>query len=144
MADLIRKPAITASSVLVARRMQGQARHGTGPEMAVRRLLYASGLRYRLQWKVPGMPRRTMDIAFPGRRVAIFVDGCFWHSCPIHVTSPKANSDWWRTKLDRNRGRDLETTTHLEGEGWVVMRFWEHEDPVGVAARIAAVVRASG
>ncbi|MER5482752.1 very short patch repair endonuclease [Streptomyces sp. NPDC002812] len=134
---------ISASSAEVSRRMRLQSRRDTRPEMAVRRLLHGSGLRYRLQWKVPGMSRRTIDVAFPGRRVAVFVDGCFWHGCPDHATSPKANSEWWRAKLDRNGERDRETTAHLERDGWVVLRFWEHEDPVHVAARIEAVVRAA-
>ncbi|MCP3756225.1 very short patch repair endonuclease [Streptomyces sp. TBY4] len=123
--------------------MRRQASRDTAPEMLVRRLLHASGVRYRLQVKVPGMPRRTMDIAFPGRRIAVFIDGCFWHGCPQHATSPKANSDWWRVKLERNRARDLETTAHLEDEGWLVLRFWEHELPDAVAARVVAAVRGS-
>ncbi|MFD4139567.1 very short patch repair endonuclease [Streptomyces sp. NPDC058572] len=117
--------------------MSRQARRDTDPEMAVRRLLYAAGMRYRLQRRVPGMARRTIDIAFPGLRIAIFVDGCFWHGCPEHATSPKANASWWRTKLDKNVARDIETTAHLEEAGWVVLRFWEHEPPEQVAERIA-------
>jgi DNA mismatch endonuclease (patch repair protein) len=117
--------------------MSRQARKDTDPEMAVRRLLYAAGLRYRLQRRVPGMARRTIDIAFPGLRIAVFMDGCFWHGCPQHATSPKANASWWRTKLDKNVARDIETTQHLEQAGWVVLRFWEHEAPTVVAERIA-------
>ncbi|MGY4970255.1 very short patch repair endonuclease [Streptomyces nigrescens] len=117
--------------------MSVQARRDTGPEMAVRRLLYASGHRYRLQRRVPGFSRRTIDIAFPGPKVAVFLDGCFWHGCPEHATHPKANADWWRDKLDGNIARDRETTEHLVEQGWTVLRFWEHEDPVTVADRIA-------
>ncbi|MCC3767187.1 very short patch repair endonuclease [Streptomyces sp. UNOC14_S4] len=120
--------------------MSRQARRDTSPEMAVRRLLYRSGHRYRLQRPVPGMPRRTIDITFPGPRIAVFLDGCFWHGCPEHATSPKANADWWRQKLDRNVSRDRETTEHLINAGWTVLRFWEHEDPSAVAADIAAAV----
>ncbi|MFC9232781.1 very short patch repair endonuclease [Streptomyces decoyicus] len=120
--------------------MSIQARRDTGPEMAVRRLLYASGHRYRLQRRVPGFSRRTIDIAFPGAKVAVFLDGCFWHGCPEHATHPKANADWWRNKLDGNIARDRETTAHLVEQGWTVLRFWEHEDPVAVAERIACTL----
>ncbi|MGW6704687.1 very short patch repair endonuclease [Streptomyces sp. NPDC054956] len=131
---------MTPSSGGVSARMRRQASRDTKPEMAVRRLLHASGARYRLQCKVPGMSRRTVDIAFQRRRVAVFIDGCFWHGCPQHATSPKANSEWWRTKLDRNRERDVETNTRLEEEGWLVLRFWEHESPDDVVVRILAAL----
>ncbi|RKN11650.1 very short patch repair endonuclease [Streptomyces radicis] len=120
--------------------MSRQARRDTRPELAVRRLLYAAGHRYRLQRKVPGMPRRTIDIAFPGARVAVFLDGCFWHGCPEHATSPRANGAWWRAKLDTNVARDRETTARLTDEGWRVLRFWEHESPEVVAGEVARVV----
>lgn len=102
----------------------------------MRRLLHAAGLRYRLQVKVPGMPRRTIDIAFPGAKVAVFLDGCFWHGCPEHATQPKANAQWWREKLDKNMARDRETSELLAAAGWTVLRFWEHEAPESVAARV--------
>ncbi|MEF3118142.1 very short patch repair endonuclease [Streptomyces chrestomyceticus] len=120
--------------------MKRQARRDTDPEMAVRRLLYRSGIRYRLQRRVPGMQRRTIDIAFPGARVAVFIDGCFWHGCPRHATHPKANAEWWRQKLDRNMSRDQETTEHLTEAGWTVLRFWEHEEPAAVTERITEAV----
>ncbi|MFD0064889.1 very short patch repair endonuclease [Streptomyces sp. NPDC056637] len=129
------------SSPGVSSRMSRQARKDTAPEVAVRRLLHASGLRYRLHVRVPDMPRRTIDIAFTRAKVAVFLDGCFWHGCPEHATQPKANAEWWRAKLDRNMARDRETTECLTTSGWTVLRFWEHEDPVEVAARLAAVVR---
>ncbi|GAA2788773.1 very short patch repair endonuclease [Kitasatospora paracochleata] len=121
--------------------MSRQASRDTAQELAVRRLLFGWGLRYRVNAPVPGMPRRTVDILFRGPRVAVFLDGCFWHGCPEHATSPKANSDWWRTKLDRNVARDLETTEHLTAEGWTVLRFWEHETPADIAATVRATVR---
>ncbi len=86
------------------------------------------------------MPRRSVDIAFTRQKVAVFLDGCFWHSGPDHATSPKANADWWRTKLDRNMTRDRETTEYLSALGWVVLRFWEHEVPDAVAKRVRDVV----
>ncbi|MEU7136653.1 very short patch repair endonuclease [Streptomyces sp. NPDC046261] len=123
--------------------MSRQASRDTTPEVTVRRLLHRSGQRFRLHRSVPGMPRRTIDIAFPGVRIAVFLDGCFWHGCPQHATSPKANAEWWRQKLDRNIARDLETTQQLVSAGWTVLRFWEHEDPATVAADIAAAVNAA-
>ncbi len=121
--------------------MSRQGRRDTEPERAVRRLLYAAGLRYRLQRRVPGMARRTIDIAFPGPRIAVFLDGCFWHGCPEHATSPKANAEWWRAKLEGNVARDAETNAHLEAAGWTVLRFWEHESPETVAEYVARAVR---
>jgi DNA mismatch endonuclease (patch repair protein) len=120
--------------------MSRQGSRDTAQELAVRRLLHASGLRYRVNVPVPGMPRRTIDIVFPKTKVAIFLDGCFWHGCPQHATHPKANAEWWRTKLDKNMARDIETTTHLTDEGWTVLRFWEHESAEAVARRISATV----
>ncbi|MGA5516756.1 very short patch repair endonuclease [Streptomyces pseudogriseolus] len=121
--------------------MSRQNRRDTAPEVAVRRILHAGGLRYRVNVPVPGMPRRTIDIVFPKAKVAVFLDGCFWHGCPQHATSPKANAEWWRTKLDKNMARDAETTEHLTQEGWTVLRFWEHEPVSDVASRIAATVK---
>ncbi|WP_103890928.1 very short patch repair endonuclease [Actinacidiphila yanglinensis] len=126
----------TASSPAVAARMSRQASRDTMQELAVRRLLHRAGLRYRLHMSVPGMPRRTVDVVFGGLKIAVFFDGCFWHGCPVHATRPQANADWWRSKLDRNKARDRETTEHLLSEGWIVMRFWEHESAEDVARRI--------
>ncbi|MFJ6529776.1 very short patch repair endonuclease [Streptomyces longwoodensis] len=122
--------------------MSRQGSRDTAPEVAVRKLLHASGLRYRVNVPVPGIPRRTIDIAFPRAKVAIFLDGCFWHGCPEHATHPKANADWWRAKLDKNMSRDADTTQHLINAGWTVLRFWEHESVDEVARRIADVVAA--
>ncbi|MFI1537592.1 very short patch repair endonuclease [Streptomyces anandii] len=117
--------------------MSRQGSRDTAPEVAVRRLLYAAGLRYRVNVPVPGMPRRTIDIAFGKHKIAVFMDGCFWHGCPEHATHPKANAEWWRTKLDKNMARDRETTEHLASAGWTVLRFWEHEGAEDVARQIA-------
>lgn len=130
----------TASSPSVSARMSRQGSRDTQPELTVRRLLHADGLRYRVQFPVPGMPRRSMDIAFSKLRIAVFLDGCYWHGCPEHATHPRANAEWWRAKLDRNIARDRETTDHLAAVGWVVMRFWEHEAADDVARRIEAEV----
>ncbi|MGW0833510.1 very short patch repair endonuclease [Streptomyces prunicolor] len=120
--------------------MSRQRSKDTGAELAVRRLLHAAGLRYRVEYPVPGMARRRIDVAFTRTRVAVLIDGCFWHGCPEHATRPKANAEWWREKLDRNMARDRETTEHLIARGWTVLRFWEHESPDTVAARVAATV----
>ncbi|MFI0718480.1 very short patch repair endonuclease [Streptomyces sp. NPDC021224] len=129
------------SSPSVTSRMRHQARKDTAPELAVRKLLHRGGLRYRVNTPVPGMSRRTVDITFSRVKVAVFMDGCFWHGCPEHATEPKSNAAWWRAKLDRNMERDLETTEHLATQGWTVLRFWEHEAASDVAATITATVR---
>jgi DNA mismatch endonuclease (patch repair protein) len=116
--------------------MSLQARRDTQPELALRRALHARGYRYRVDWALPGMPRRRADIAFPRRRVAIFVDGCFWHSCPVHKTAPASNSQWWAQKLAKNVSRDRETDEYLRNMGWTVLRFWEHESVGDVLRRV--------
>ncbi|WP_327681912.1 very short patch repair endonuclease [Streptomyces sp. NBC_00467] len=120
--------------------MSRQSSRDTAAEVAVRRLLHAAGMRYRVNVPVPSMPRRAIDIVFTKAKIAVFMDGCFWHGCPEHATRPKTNAEWWRAKLDRNMARDVETTDHLTAEGWTVLRFWEHESPEHVADRIAACV----
>lgn len=118
--------------------MLGNRSADTRPELALRRALRRLGLTgYRLRRPVPGAPRRTVDVAFVGRRVAVMVDGCFWHGCPAHGSAPRANSGYWGPKLARNRERDAETTALLESAGWTVLRFWEHEDPEESAAAVA-------
>ncbi|MFE7761913.1 very short patch repair endonuclease [Streptomyces sp. NPDC057438] len=120
--------------------MSRQVSKDTAAELAVRRLLHAAGLRYRVEFPVPGMARRRIDVAFTRAKVAVLIDGCFWHGCPEHATQPKSNAEWWRTKLDRNMARDRETTEHLTAAGWTVLRFWEHEAPEEVAVRVSATV----
>jgi DNA mismatch endonuclease (patch repair protein) len=130
------------SSPVVSARMRRQASKDTTAELAVRRLLHAAGLRYRIEYPVPGMARRRIDVAFTRAKVAVLIDGCFWHGCPEHATQPKANAEWWQQKLARNVARDTETTEHLTAAGWTVLRFWEHEAPAEVADRVAAAVAA--
>lgn len=122
--------------------MSRQRRRDTGPEVDLRRLLHARGLRYRVAWPIPGLRRRTVDIAFTRRRVAVFVDGCFWHSCPEHGTAPHANSAWWRDKLATNRERDRATDAHLASLGWTVIRVWEHEPAPAALERITRALDA--
>jgi len=122
--------------------MQRQARRDTVPELSVRRELHRLGLRYRVDRPVGPGVRRRADVLFGTAKVAVFVDGCFWHRCPQHATDPRANAQWWRDKLDRNVARDRETDATLAAQGWLVVRVWEHEDAVAAAARIAEAVRA--
>jgi DNA mismatch endonuclease (patch repair protein) len=95
--------------------------------MALRRTLHAAGLRYRVHRRpVPGV-RREADIVFASARVAVFVDGCFWHGCPDHATWPKSNATFWRDKIEGNRRRDSDTDARLAEAGWLAVRVWEHE-----------------
>ncbi|GIG30226.1 hypothetical protein Cma02nite_28260 [Cellulomonas marina] len=110
-------------------------------ERALRSALHARGLRFRVGHKVPGLPRRTMDVAFTRARVAVFLDGCFWHGCPDHGTQPQANGAWWSEKLATNMARDADTDAHLKDLGWEVVRIWEHvplEEAVDVVANAVA------
>ncbi|WP_323740671.1 very short patch repair endonuclease [Microcella flavibacter] len=125
----------------VRRSMLSNRRRDTAPELAVRRMLHASGLRYRVDFAPTANKRRRADIVFTRRRLAIYIDGCFWHSCPLHRTSPRANSDYWEPKLRRNVERDRETTAALAAAGWSVFRFWEHEPPELVVATVIAALR---
>ena len=109
--------------------------------MALRRLLHARGFRYRVAARPLSGVRRTADIVFGPARVAVFVDGCFWHGCPEHKTSPANNAAWWTTKLARNVERDRETDAHLVALGWRVLRVWEHEDMKQAALQIGGIVR---
>ncbi|MET8990630.1 very short patch repair endonuclease [Nonomuraea wenchangensis] len=131
------------SSAGVSARMSRQRRRDTAPEISVRKLLHARGLRYRVAWQIPGMKRRTVDIAFTRAKVAVFVDGCFWHSCPKHATRPAANDTWWSEKLAKNVARDIATNEHLHQAGWRVIRIWEHEDPSEAVERIVEEVMRS-
>lgn len=108
--------------------------------MAVRRALFAMGLRYRVDRALVVGLRRRADIVFSREKVAVFVDGCFWHSCPRHGTNPKANGPWWSAKLKQNQRRDADTNCRLRRAGWHVERTWEHEEPSLAARRIARIV----
>lgn len=131
---------VAPSSAEARSRMQSVRQKNTSPESALRRELYARGLRYRIQVPVLTKPRRIADVAFSGLRVAVFVDGCFWHGCPQHATWPKANADFWRSKILANKERDLDTDKRLREDGWVVVRAWAHDDPSAVASRVASAV----
>lgn len=121
------------------RNMQANRRRDTTPEVAVRRLLHSRGLRYRVDYPPLG-GRRRADIVFTRKRIAVFIDGCFWHGCPEHASRPTVNTDYWDPKLQRNIERDRETSALLEDADWTVLRFWEHEPPELVAAAIESAV----
>lgn len=108
-----------------SRSMRSNKGRDTRPELVLRKALCEAGLGgYHLQWKVPGRP----DIAYPGRKVAVFVNGCFWHRCPVcNLPLPKSNVDFWRTKFERNVERDSRNIASLESDGWTVVTVWECE-----------------
>lgn len=118
-----------ASSPGAARSMRSNRRRDTKPELAIRRLLHARGYRYRVDFAPWSNKRRRADIVFTRRRLAVFIDGCFWHGCPEHGTIPVSHADYWEPKLVKNRERDAETTAMAEAEGWRVLRIWEHVPP---------------
>ncbi|MDQ1443826.1 MAG: mismatch endonuclease, patch repair protein [Acidimicrobiaceae bacterium] len=124
--------------------MQGNRGRDTQPEMALRRALFARGLRYRVDARPLKGLRRKADVIFPRQRVCVFVDGCFWHSCPSHATTPSTNRDYWSAKIENNVRRDRETDEKLAAEGWTVLRFWEHDDAHAAAAAVEAAVKGSG
>lgn len=120
--------------------MERQSRRDTKPELALRRAAWRLGLRYRVDIApIPG--RRRADLVFSRAKVAVYVDGCFWHSCPTHATIPKANREWWVAKLEANTRRDRDTDARLAEAGWAVVRVWEHEPVDKAARRVESVVR---
>jgi DNA mismatch endonuclease (patch repair protein) len=120
--------------------MRGNRRRDSRPEVAVRRAAHRRGLRYRVATRPLAAERWTADLVFARRRVAVFVDGCFWHGCPEHFKPPGTNAAYWERKIGGNVARDARITAALEAAGWTVLRAWEHEDPEAVAGRIATVV----
>lgn len=126
----------------VTERMRRNPRRDTKPEVALRSELHRRGLRFRkdLPIRAPGRVVRP-DVAFTRARLAVFVDGCFWHACPLHSTQPRANTDYWRPKLARNVARDRAVDAALTAAGWQVVRAWEHEPVAEAAERVEAVLR---
>lgn len=135
------EPARVSPGGRLTEKMSTLARRDTKPELDLRRALHARGLRYRLQLAVPGNRRRKIDLVFARARIAVFVDGCYWHGCPEHGTRPVTNREWWDWKIERNKARDADTNRLLGDQGWTVVRIWEHEDAQEAAVRIEALVR---
>jgi len=127
----------------VSRRMSVTQARDTKPELALRRELHRRGRRFRVGTRPVAEVRRTGDIVFPRARVAVLVDGCFWHGCPAHYVAPKTRAGWWEEKIARNRERDRETTALWEAAGWTVLRVWEHEDPAMAADRVETALARS-
>lgn len=133
-------PRPASSSSNASRRMAKVRQKGTDAEVALRQEMHRIGLRYRIDYEILRKPRRVADVAFPGRKIAVFVDGCFWHGCPEHATWPKQNAEFWREKIEANRRRDADTDERLRSLGWTVLRFWSHESPTEAAQTVAHVV----
>ncbi len=123
--------------------MRSVRRRDTAPELALRRELHRLGFRYRVDVPPLASLRRRADVVFTRAKVAVFVDGCFWHGCSEHRPYPRANRDYWKAKIERNRTRDAETDAILEAHSWTIIRIWEHDDPVDAAREVAATVRAN-
>jgi DNA mismatch endonuclease (patch repair protein) len=121
--------------------MQSNRRTDTGPERVLRSALHRRGLRFRKDYRID-LPRLRVrvDVAFTRQKLAVFVDGCFWHRCPEHATDPKTNAAFWERKLQGNVERDQRVARALADAGWRVIRSWEHEPPDAAAERIAAAV----
>lgn len=128
-------------STSVRARMSRQRQRDTAPEVALPQELHRRGLRFRGDHPLPGLPRRSTDVAFTRVQLAVCVDGCFWHDCPEHGTRPKFRARWWEEKLQKNVARDRDTEARLLEAGWTVLRFWEHESPVTSAATVEDAYR---
>lgn len=130
------------TSPAASRVMRGNRKRDTRPEMRLRSELHRRGLRFRKDYLIREDAMRVRaDIAFPRSRLVVFVDGCFWHSCPAHGSVPRANEGYWSAKLERNRQRDKLVDMYLRSADWTVVRVWEHVDPVEAASLIEARLR---
>ena len=139
MAERWRTP--FASSEAIHHKMSTLARRDTVPELALRRVLHRRGLRYRVHRRpLPNLARQA-DIVFTRAKVAVFVDGCFWHGCPEHGQREHRTNGWyWPNKIAANKDRDRDTDERLRAAGWVAVRVWEHEDPDEAADRVAGAI----
>jgi DNA mismatch endonuclease (patch repair protein) len=129
------------STPIVSERMRRTRQRDTPKELELRRELHRRGLRYLVDTAPLTGSRRRADLVFRKSRVAVFVDGCFWHQCPRHKTMPSSNREWWSAKLAANVSRDRDTDRRLREAGWRVVRIWEHESSVDAADRVEAEVR---
>ncbi|EGE44295.1 very short patch repair endonuclease [Streptomyces griseus] len=130
-----------ASSAARRRNMQAIRSRDTKPERLIRRIVHANGLRYRVAARPLPDLRRTADMVFRPAKVAVFIDGCYWHGCPEHYVSPKTNPGYWSEKVARNVARDRDTDERLSAAGWLVLRFWEHQSSDTCALSIISAVR---
>lgn len=135
-------PTPPASDESTRRAMKGNRRADTAPEIAVRRILHARGRRFRKDYRVTGVHDLSVraDIVFSRQRIAVFVDGCFWHGCPDHCRVPKRNRPYWIAKIERNRVRDERIRKSLATAGWRVVQIWEHEQLETAVARIESAL----
>jgi DNA mismatch endonuclease, patch repair protein len=122
--------------------MKANRRTDTAPERAVRTLLHARGFRFRVDLPIEAEGGRALrpDIVFPRQRLAVYIDGCYWHGCPEHGTMPATNRSYWKPKIEENKRRDAQQTARLQRSGWRVLRAWEHEDPAAVTERVIATL----
>jgi DNA mismatch endonuclease, patch repair protein len=125
----------------IRRRMQLQRRRDTGLETKIRKALHRLGYRFRVDYRPDKSLRCRGDLVFTRLKVVVFVDGCFWHGCPLHATSPKNNAGWWREKLDANIARDHRNNLALNELGWTVIRVWEHEKIDDAIARVRVTLK---
>ncbi|WP_327676546.1 very short patch repair endonuclease [Kitasatospora sp. NBC_00458] len=132
-----------ASSEGTRRSMRANKGRDTTPELRLRALVHAAGLRYRVSARPLTGLRRTADLVFTKAKVAVFVDGCYWHGCPEHGTTPAVHQEFWTRKLNRTKERDIETNRALREAGWTVVRLWEHTPPEVAAETVVAAVAAA-
>lgn len=135
------QPSLTPISAATRASMRSNRRRDTKPELSLRRALFARGYRYRIDLRISaGNAHARPDIVFTRRKIAVFVDGCFWHGCPEHCKMPKTHVDYWANKIERNKTRDIADTLALEHAGWTVLRVWEHMPLEEAIAQIIAAV----
>jgi DNA mismatch endonuclease (patch repair protein) len=141
LAESLTAPASWAKTPAVRASMRANKARDTGPERRLRSILHGAGLRYRVNVRPIPSLRRTADVVFPSNRIAVFVDGCYWHGCAEHYRPARLNDTFWSTKIEGNRQRDRETDQLLSAAGWSVIRVWEHEDPAEAASRVIRAIR---
>ncbi|WP_078858485.1 very short patch repair endonuclease [Streptomyces sp. NRRL F-2799] len=133
-------PGSWASSAARRRNMQAIRSRDTTPERLIRSLVHAQGFRYRVAARPLPNLRRTADLVFRPAKLAVFIDGCYWHGCPQHYVPPRTNPGYWSDKVARNMARDRDTDDQLRAAGWTVLRFWEHDPAEECALKIVATV----
>lgn len=138
------KPGSWASSEAARRSMTGNRGRDSKPEIAVRSALHRAGFRFRKNYRPVMSSRAVVDVAFTRWKLAVEIDGCFWHGCPAHGSIPVTNTEYWSTKLGANRERDMRHVEELAREGWTLLRFWEHESPSAIVQTISLNLHKGG